>query len=794
MSKVFACLCALMLVVSVGATADELVSFVAVDSQAGSGMVTYNATVTGGFTMGDFDWAGFASTINAGTYASELTLDVSGPLGAATITLGSGTTYAPGAAFSGTSAAFTGGDPAGTWTFDFYETYDDGGDGLPDATWDTIDFNFVEFVVVTGEVVPFLNVPSQAGAGMVTYNATVVGGFTLESIDWLGFASTINAGTYGSELTMDISGPLGSATITLGSGTTYAPGATFSGSDVGFAGGDPAGTWTFDFYETYDDGGDGLPDANWDNIDFTFVEAPPSCNDDLVDLGAMDCVDTLYASGDTTGATDWCGNASGDAHFSFTANEAGDYTISLCNGATVFDTYLRLYDDACCGNQIAYNDDSCGVVSELTTALTAGTYYVHVEGYSSNEGYFDLDITCSGGTPPCVGPDNCANAQLITAGIVSGDTTNCTDTFPSYSLWGWGLAGNDHVYSIDVPCAGTEVCVTFTPGSGQDGAIALSNACVDGPVTAVAGADDTLGGEVEAFCYITSTADAATMYIYVDSYGAGSAGAYDLEVAITTPVTNDTCATAVDVSAGGTFSGSNECAANDYDVLSDCIEYATGGADVVYAITVNDGDTVDLVLTPLSTWDPALYVVSDCGDAAGTCLGGADAGLNGDPEYATLTFACAGTYYIMADSWYGTPTYGEGDFDLDVVITPAVPVDTFDVEMLCTPSVVTLPAMVNIKVRVTNTSAVARMVCGNVGVTLCNGSHISNVRAGSMTLAAGANQILGWGQNILPYPTTCGCTLVFDTQAYDCTPCADTAGVPAGWTESTSGGVTTVCP
>ena len=34
--------------------------------------------------------------------------------------------------------------------------------------------------------------------------------------------------------------------------------------------GDPAGTWIFDFYESYDDGGDGLPDANWDNIDFDF--------------------------------------------------------------------------------------------------------------------------------------------------------------------------------------------------------------------------------------------------------------------------------------------------------------------------------------------------------------------------------------------------------------------------------------------------------------------------------------------------------------------------------------------
>ena len=84
--------------------------------------------------------------------------------------------------------------------------------------------------MIAQETVPFVNVPSQAAAGLVTYNMTVTGGYTLGTIDWDGFATPINTGTYGSELTCAISGPLGAVTVALGSGTTYVGGAPFPGS------------------------------------------------------------------------------------------------------------------------------------------------------------------------------------------------------------------------------------------------------------------------------------------------------------------------------------------------------------------------------------------------------------------------------------------------------------------------------------------------------------------------------------------------------------------------------------
>ena len=130
-------------------------------------------------------------------------------------------------------------------------------------------------VALASEDVSFYSIPSQAGPGMVTYNADLVGGYNMGLLDWNGFCVPINSITYGSELMLDISGPLGSSTIQLGTGSQFPGGAWFSGSNEAFSnGGDPAGTWTFDFYESYDDGADGLPDATWDEIHFTFNDIP----------------------------------------------------------------------------------------------------------------------------------------------------------------------------------------------------------------------------------------------------------------------------------------------------------------------------------------------------------------------------------------------------------------------------------------------------------------------------------------------------------------------------------------
>ncbi len=113
--------------------------------------------------------------------------------------------------------------------------------------------------------------------------------------------------------------------------------------------------------------------------------------------------------GDTTGLRDdydeWCpyfGSSSPDIVYSYTPAADVTVTISLC-GDSGYDTKVYIYENGeDHGNPIACNDDACTtasvpepIVSELTgVALATGnTYYIVVDGYGGDFGYYTLDIT-----------------------------------------------------------------------------------------------------------------------------------------------------------------------------------------------------------------------------------------------------------------------------------------------------------------------------------------------------------------------------------------------------------------
>jgi hypothetical protein len=145
------------------------------------------------------------------------------------------------------------------------------------------------------------------------------------------------------------------------------------------------------------------------NVPYLVVEhTADACSDHLIDIGSMTCGDVLTYSGDTTGATNYCGYDSGDNFLMFEVLENGLYTLDMCwYTGTLFDTVLWLYDDECCGNPIAANDDdpNCGLKSRIDIVLSPGTYYAQVEGYGADEGLYRLDITCE--QPVDLGPVPC---------------------------------------------------------------------------------------------------------------------------------------------------------------------------------------------------------------------------------------------------------------------------------------------------------------------------------------------------------------------------------------------------
>jgi hypothetical protein len=98
--------------------------------------------------------------------------------------------------------------------------------------------------------------------------------------------------------------------------------------------------------------------------------------------------------GSTTNATDSGGNGTNDVFYKFVGDgDAQMVTASLCAN-TNFDTVIRVYDNCDLTNEIASNDDFCGVQSAVTFESDGvSSYFIMVEG-TNGSGDFEITIDC----------------------------------------------------------------------------------------------------------------------------------------------------------------------------------------------------------------------------------------------------------------------------------------------------------------------------------------------------------------------------------------------------------------
>ena len=151
--------------------------------------------------------------------------------------------------------------------------------------------------------------------------------------------------------------------------------------------------------------------------------------------------------------------SSPDIFFTYTATCNGTLNISLCGSP--FDTYVHLLNNA--GINITSNDDNgplcAGTASSIVYgSMTAGaTYYIVIEGYSTNTGNITLNVTetpayvtyyvdadgDSYGDAADLGVSTCDGAPV---GYVT-DWTDCDDSNPAVSP-----AGDEVCNNIDDNC------------------------------------------------------------------------------------------------------------------------------------------------------------------------------------------------------------------------------------------------------------------------------------------------------------------------------------------------------
>lgn len=132
--------------------------------------------------------------------------------------------------------------------------------------------------------------------------------------------------------------------------------------------------------------------------------------------------------GETTTDTDSGFNESPDEFFIFTGDGfEQEVTVTMCDGGTDYDSWLRIFSSCDLNNQIAENDDTCNTQSEVMfTSDGISSYIIMIEGYLINSGNFSLSISCSG--PPMPPPND-----LIENSIFINDAGGFPYTDPDVS-------------------------------------------------------------------------------------------------------------------------------------------------------------------------------------------------------------------------------------------------------------------------------------------------------------------------------------------------------------------------
>ncbi|MCB9357570.1 MAG: hypothetical protein H6505_03265 [Calditrichaeota bacterium] len=189
------------------------------------------------------------------------------------------------------------------------------------------------------------------------------------------------------------------------------------------------------------------PGGSYDNVsDYYFRVDPIPCSGCRVDA-------FIQAPG--SGAWHTCGagnnnslRSSEDYTFCVNIPYLSDWTFSLCNDDSIWDSYLYLTTQ-CNGGVLATDDDGCGGVGLSTidcVPLASGTYYLTVEAFGSGCGPFALTVTeCSGrccygdpAAPSCVVTSPSACNEL---GGFFAPGADCIDACPAH----YGCQGGSQV-------------------------------------------------------------------------------------------------------------------------------------------------------------------------------------------------------------------------------------------------------------------------------------------------------------------------------------------------------------
>ncbi len=240
-------------------------------------------------------------------------------------------------------------------------------------------------------------------------NHTFTGGYPVGRIRFTGVLTSLAPATYESESRIQITAP-GGVQFIVQPFTTAATYSTVSVNDLvvdlSIPVADAAGQWTFRFFESFDDGGVGTPDAQWDDVTIVLDDTlppppPPPPHRDIGSIGVGGAINETESFG--AGEVKWL-KVTLTSPIRRNDNTFLDFDThgSSVGGGT--DTEMALYSDR--GSLVGEDDDggdglwsamSYGRGSRTSPGgaawigqdgdfLPAGVYYIALAGYNATFG------------------------------------------------------------------------------------------------------------------------------------------------------------------------------------------------------------------------------------------------------------------------------------------------------------------------------------------------------------------------------------------------------------------------
>jgi hypothetical protein len=379
-----------------------------------------------------------------------------------------------------------------------------------------------------------------------------------------------------------------------------------------------------------------------------------SC-DNPAALGLSNAGDVAKKTGNTSGYIDdspLCYGQDRDLVYTFTTTSTLSFAASLVSKDPAYSPVLQLRKGSACGSSQdvpgTCNDPNLGggTASFSVSALTAGTYFLWVDGRGT--GLFELDARLTTPRPgeSCYNP--IALSKLTGAGTTETLTGDTTGFFHDRNLGCWGL-GPDTVYTFTTTEALTFQASLVSKGSSYNPSLSLLGLPCD-KGSEVTSCGDGLFPQGTASVAKSHLA-AGIYFLWVSGKSSAGEGAYELKTSLATPVLGESCTNTKPLmfsmgQAGGSASDTADTSAMVNDASAGC--GGAGAPDLVYSFTTNKELNLSVTVTPGGTGlQPVVYLREKlCTAFDKRCEA---ASSPGSPVTLTASKLPAGTYFLWVD-------------------------------------------------------------------------------------------------------------------------------------------------